>query len=126
MFAGQVEFLKGVVAMDGLPRRPDRGLLRRSVECGKIQPDQCADRAEEPGPRLEHPWSDAGNQLFHHARRRPLPGRPARLQRHAEAPVAVVTKWQQLLKSYLSGRPTLRQVFVLIDMRHGVKAVDEF
>ena len=28
----------------------------------------------------------------------------------AKAPVAVVAKWQALLKSYLSGRPTLRRV----------------
>src|SRR5690606_41827239 len=33
----------------------------------------------------------------------------------AEAPVAVVAKWQALLKSYLSGRSTLRRAFVLID-----------
>ncbi len=37
-------------------------------------------------------------------------------------PVAVVRKWQALLKQYLQGRPTLRRAFVLIDMRHGVKA----
>lgn len=43
----------------------------------------------------------------------------------AEAPVSVVAKWQALLKSYLSGRSTLRRAFVLIDMRHGIKPVDE-
>ena len=43
----------------------------------------------------------------------------------ANAPVAVVAKWQNLLKQYLSGRQTLRRVFVLIDARHGAKAVDE-
>jgi GTP-binding protein len=43
----------------------------------------------------------------------------------AEAPVVIVTKWQALLKQYLQGRQTLRRAFVLIDMRHGVKAVDE-
>ena len=37
----------------------------------------------------------------------------------------MVEKWQRLLKSYLSGRQTLRRAFVLIDTRHGVKAVDE-
>lgn len=42
----------------------------------------------------------------------------------AKAPVAVVAKWQSLLKSYLSGRPTLRRAFALIDSRHGVKDVD--
>jgi GTP-binding protein len=43
----------------------------------------------------------------------------------ANAPVAVVEKWQRLLKQYLSGRPTLRRAFVLIDARHGIKSVDE-
>ena len=42
----------------------------------------------------------------------------------AEAPKAVVEKWQALLRAYLAGRPTLRRVFLLIDARHGVKAVD--
>ena len=44
---------------------------------------------------------------------------------YAEAPVAVVGKWQKLLKAYLSGRATLRRAFVLIDTRHGAKQVDE-
>jgi GTP-binding protein len=30
-----------------------------------------------------------------------------------------------LLKQYLQGRQTLRRAFVLIDTRHGVKAVDD-
>ena len=42
----------------------------------------------------------------------------------AEAPLAVVKKWQSLLKLYLSGRQTLRRAFVLIDARHGIKKVD--
>ncbi|WP_323775775.1 GTP-binding protein, partial [Leisingera sp.] len=33
-------------------------------------------------------------------------------------------QWQKLLKRYLSGRQNLRRAFVLIDSRHGVKAVD--
>ena len=42
-----------------------------------------------------------------------------------KAPVKVVEEWQRLLKAYLAGRATLRRAFVLIDSRHGVKAVDE-
>ena len=42
----------------------------------------------------------------------------------AEAPKPVVERWQALLRAYLAGRPTLRRVFLLIDARHGVKAVD--
>ena len=44
---------------------------------------------------------------------------------YANAPLAVVEKWQRLLKNYLSGRPNLRRAFVLIDSRHGIKPVDE-
>jgi GTP-binding protein len=43
----------------------------------------------------------------------------------ANAPLAVVEKWQRLLKQYLSGRQSLRRAFVLIDSRHGIKKVDE-
>ena len=43
----------------------------------------------------------------------------------AKAPLKTVEKWQRLLKAYLSGRATLRRVFVLIDARHGIKSVDE-
>lgn len=37
----------------------------------------------------------------------------------------MVERWQKLLKSYLAGRQTLRRAFVLVDARHGIKAVDE-
>jgi GTP-binding protein len=43
----------------------------------------------------------------------------------ANAPIPVVEKWQRLLKQYLSGRQNLRRAFVLVDMRHGIKPVDE-
>ena len=42
----------------------------------------------------------------------------------AKAPPEKVAKWQRLLKAYLAGRATLRRAFVLIDARHGIKAVD--
>ena len=42
----------------------------------------------------------------------------------AEAPLAKVAGWQELLKAYLAGRVTLARTFLLIDSRHGLKAVD--
>ncbi len=42
----------------------------------------------------------------------------------AEAPKAKVEAWTELVKDYLKGRPTLARVFLLIDARHGIKAVD--
>ncbi len=43
----------------------------------------------------------------------------------ARAPVQMVEKWQALMRSYLSGRASLRRIFLLVDARHGPKAVDE-
>lgn len=42
----------------------------------------------------------------------------------AKAPVKVVEKWKNLVKSYLRGRPVLARTLVLVDSRHGLKAVD--
>ncbi len=44
---------------------------------------------------------------------------------YAEAPKGKVDAWTRLIKQYLQGRPNLRRVFLLIDSRHGIKAVDE-
>jgi GTP-binding protein len=33
--------------------------------------------------------------------------------------------WENLIRDYLRGRPTLRSVFVIVDSRHGLKESDE-
>jgi len=43
----------------------------------------------------------------------------------AKAPKAKVEAWTRLVRDYLGGRVTLVRVFVLIDARHGIMAVDE-
>ena len=42
----------------------------------------------------------------------------------AKAPVKVVERWKNLVKSYLRGRPVLARNLVLVDSRHGLKDVD--
>lgn len=42
----------------------------------------------------------------------------------AEAPKDKVDAWNQVVRDYLRGRPTLMRVFLLIDSRHGIKPVD--
>ena len=42
----------------------------------------------------------------------------------AQAPRDKVQAWTKLIHSYLTGRPNLRRVYVLVDGRHGVKAND--
>ena len=42
----------------------------------------------------------------------------------AKAPLKVVERWRQLVRTYLRGRAVLKRTLVLIDARHGVKPVD--
>ena len=42
----------------------------------------------------------------------------------AQAPKEKVAQWTRLIHSYLTGRPNLRRVYVLVDGRHGPKAND--
>lgn len=42
----------------------------------------------------------------------------------AQAPEALVKKWQRMIFAYLQGRVNLKRVFLLIDSRHGIKKVD--
>ncbi|WP_068296190.1 ribosome biogenesis GTP-binding protein YihA/YsxC [Pararhodobacter sp. CCB-MM2] len=124
LFAGPVDFVKGVVAMSGLPPadRLEICLAGRS-NVGKSSlinaltgRKSLARTSNTPGRTQEINYFDVGGQLY----MVDLPG-----YGFAEAPVAVVKQWQALLKNYLSGRSTLRRAFVLIDMRHGIKKVDE-
>lgn len=42
----------------------------------------------------------------------------------AQAPREKVAQWTELVKGFLQGRQNLARVFLLIDARHGIKAVD--
>ena len=124
LFAGPVEFLKGVVAMDGLPEAnrvevcfAGRSNVGKSSLINAITNRKGLARASNtPGRTQEINFFELGTKRY----LVDLPG-----YGFANAPIAVVEKWQRLLKSYLSGRPNLRRAFVLIDSRHGIKPVDE-
>lgn len=123
LFAGETEFLKGVVAMDGLPPADrievcfaGRSNVGKSTLINALTGRKGLARASNtPGRTQEINFFTAGDIYVVD-----LPG-----YGFANAPVAVVEKWQRLLKNYLAGRQNLRRVFVLIDARHGAKAVDE-
>ncbi len=124
LFAGEVEFLKGVVAMSGLPPADrlevcfaGRSNVGKSTLINALTGRKALARASNtPGRTQEINYFTAAESHYIVD----LPG-----YGYANAPLAVVEKWQRLLKQYLSGRPTLRRAFVLIDARHGAKAVDE-
>jgi len=124
LFAGTTDFLKGVVAMNGLPE-PDRmevcfagrSNVGKSTLINALTGRKGLARASNtPGRTQEINYFTVAESHY----LVDLPG-----YGYANAPVDVVAKWQRLLKNYLSGRATLRRAFVLIDTRHGVKDVDE-
>jgi GTP-binding protein len=43
---------------------------------------------------------------------------------YAQASKKIVDAWNNLLRAYLKGRPTLKRVYILIDSRHGLKEND--
>ncbi|GAA6166108.1 ribosome biogenesis GTP-binding protein YihA/YsxC [Pelagimonas sp. KU-00592-HH] len=125
LFAGSnSDFLKGVVAMNGLPPA-DRievcfagrsNVGKSSLINALTGRTRLARASNTPGRTQEINFFTLAESHY----LVDLPG-----YGYANAPLPVVEKWQKLLKQYLSGRVNLRRAFVLIDSRHGVKAVDE-
>ena len=124
LFAGPSEFVKGVVAMSGLPPADrmevcfaGRSNVGKSSLINALTGTRALARASNtPGRTQEINYFTQGPDLY----LVDLPG-----YGYANAPLDKVEKWQRLLKQYLSGRQTLRRAFVLIDARHGIKPVDD-
>jgi len=125
LFVGSnADFLKGVVAMDGLPGDDrievcfaGRSNVGKSSLINALTGRKGLARASNtPGRTQEINYFTLADSHY----LVDLPG-----YGFANAPIPVKEKWQRLLKRYLSGRVSLRRAFVLIDSRHGVKAVDD-
>jgi GTP-binding protein len=123
LLTGDPQFLKGVVAMDGLPP-PDRVEVcvagRSNVGKSSLINALTARRAlartsSTPGRTQEMNLFTLGDTHY----LVDLPG-----YGYARAPRDMVERWQALLRAYLAGRPNLRRAFLLIDARHGPKPVD--
>ena len=123
LFAQGTDFLKGVVAMDGMPPADrmevcfaGRSNVGKSTLINALTGRRALARASNtPGRTQEINFFTATDSHY----LVDLPG-----YGFAKAPLRTVEKWQRLLKAYLAGRATLRRAFVLIDARHGIKAVD--
>ena len=111
LFAGNCEFVKGVVNMDGLPPADrlevcfaGRSNVGKSSLINALTGRKALARASNtPGRTQEINFFSLGEDFCYLV---DLPG-----YGFAKAPVAVVAKWQALLKDYLSGRQTLRRCF---------------
>ena len=123
LFAQPVAFLMGAAAIAQLPPEdlPEVAFAGRS-NVGKsslinalVNQKYLARASNEPGRTREVNFFVLDEQL----RLVDLPG-----YGFARASKTTTAKFQNLGRDYLRGRPNLKRVFLLIDARHGLKAVD--
>ena len=124
LFAETWFFLKGVVGLEHLPGtdRPEIAFAGRS-NVGKsslinalVGVHGLARASNTPGRTQELNFFLPEGQALYAV---DLPG-----YGFAKAPKDKVEAWTSLIKDYLRGRPNLARVMLLIDSRHGIKAVD--
>lgn len=125
LFAGNnSEFLKGVVAMSGLPSADrvevcfaGRSNVGKSTLINALTGRKAlAKTSNTPGRTQQLNFFDLGSRLM----LVDLPG-----YGFAKAPRPAVEAWTRLIRAYLKGRPNLVRINLLIDSRHGIKDVDE-
>lgn len=118
------QFVKGVVALDGLPDdgRVEVAFAGRS-NVGKsslinalARHSGLARTSNTPGRTQELNFFTPAEAPLYLV---DMPG-----YGFAKAPKDKVAAWTALVRTYLAGRPTLRRVFLLVDARHGLKASD--
>jgi GTP-binding protein len=123
LFAGQADFMLGVVALTGLPTEAGVEIAfagrsnvgKSSLVNGLTGRKALARTSNTPGRTQEL-------NFFRIADRFTLVDMPG--YGYAAAPEDKVKTWTRLIKSYLAGRSALARVYVLIDSRHGLKPVD--
>ncbi|WP_395644619.1 ribosome biogenesis GTP-binding protein YihA/YsxC [Terricaulis sp.] len=123
LFAGEVNFERGVVSMDSLPAGdlPEvafagRSNVGKSSLVNALTGRKALARASvEPGRTRELNYFRVGEVL----RIVDLPG-----YGYAKAPKAEIARWTGLTRDFLRGRAELKRVMLLIDSRHGVKETD--
>lgn len=125
LFSGRVEFLLSAPQLKFLPEPnvPEIAFCGRS-NVGKSSllnaltgRKAIARTSVTPGRTQELNFFDVGEPT--QFRLVDMPG-----YGFAKAPLKVVERWKQLVRTYLRGRAMLKRTLVLIDARHGIKPVD--
>ena len=125
LFAGPIEFLKSAPGLQHLPDPtfPEIAFAGRS-NVGKssllnalTNRHKLARTSNTPGRTQELNFFDVGQPV--QIRLVDMPG-----YGFAEAPKDMVRRWRFLINDYLRGRQVLKRALVLVDSRHGLKAVD--
>jgi len=128
LFTGPCDFLRGVVSLNDIPE-PDRSEIafagrsnvgKSSLINALTGRKTLARTSNTPGRTQEINYFRLGPADGDNLLMVDLPG-----YGFAQAPKETVARWTRLVTGYLKGRPNLRRVFLLIDARHGPKAVDE-
>ena len=126
MFAGPVTFLKSAPALKFLPDPdvPEIAFSGRS-NVGKSSllnaltgRNSIARTSVTPGRTQELNFFEVGEPA--QIRLVDMPG-----YGFAKAPPSVTEQWRRLVRDFLRGRVVLKRTLLLIDARHGIKAVDE-
>ncbi|WP_347303075.1 ribosome biogenesis GTP-binding protein YihA/YsxC [Croceibacterium sp. TMG7-5b_MA50] len=125
LFAGRVEFLLSAPQLQFLPE-PDfpevafsgRSNVGKSSLINAVTGRKAIARASvTPGRTQELNFFEVGDPV--QMRLVDMPG-----YGFAKAPVKVVERWKQLVRTFLMGRTVLRRTLVLVDSRHGIKPPD--
>lgn len=126
LFAGRVDFLLSAPQLKFLPS-PDypevafagRSNVGKSSLINAVTGRKSIARASvTPGRTQELNFFEVGSPTA--LRLVDMPG-----YGFAKAPVKVVERWRELVRTFLRGRAVLKRTLVLVDSRHGIKPVDE-
>lgn len=124
LFAGNAQFVMGVVDLSGLPGA-DRvevcfagrsNVGKSSLINALTGRAKLARSSAEPGRTRELNYFDIGDGRLYLV---DLPGFG-----YAQVSRTQVAAWTKLIRSYLRGRPSLRRVFLLVDARRGLMDSD--
>lgn len=127
LFSGACDFLKGSVSLETLPPADSveiafagRSNVGKSSLLNALTGRKALARTSNtPGRTQQLNYFYLGNRDGLGLYLVDLPG-----YGFAKVPREQVEAWTELVKDYLSGRPNLRRVLLLVDARHGLKEND--